>query len=173
VLGGTLEDEWAAASIWAAATARRDGLPSPVPAATKLHGIQQTLMLPGASLHLAWRGSAPSGFVVLVPSGVSLEIRYLAVAPDAWGEGIGRDLLSHVREHAGVNGFGTIDLWVIDTNTRAIGLYERGGWRRTDDLKSHIETRHIERRFVYPVQGQVDPRWTSSSSGHRTHGQRR
>ncbi|HEX6874373.1 MAG TPA: GNAT family N-acetyltransferase [Nocardioidaceae bacterium] len=153
----TPDDEWAAASIWAAATARRDDLPSPVPAETKLRGIQQTLMLAGASLHLAWRGSNPCGFAVLLPTGTSLEIRYLAVASDAWGTGVGLDLLSHVLEHARVNGFATIDLWVIDTNTRAIGLYERGGWLRTDDLKSQIETRRIERRFVHRVRGEANP----------------
>ena len=67
------------------------------------------------------------------------------------------DLLSHVREHARVNGFATIDLWVIDTNTRAIGLYERGGWLRTDELKSQIETRRIERRFVHRVREEANP----------------
>ena len=43
------------------------------------------------------------------------------------------------------------------TSGRAIGLYERGGWLRTDDLKSHIQARRIERRLVYRVQGLAGP----------------
>ena len=68
----TPDDQRAAASIWAEATARRDNLLSPVPAATKLPGIQQALALPGATLHLACKGSRVCGFAALVPSGRSL-----------------------------------------------------------------------------------------------------
>ena len=33
-----------------------------------------------------------------------MEIRYLATAPEAWGTGVGSDLLGHVREHAHIKG---------------------------------------------------------------------
>jgi ribosomal protein S18 acetylase RimI-like enzyme len=154
----TPEDQWAAASIWAEATARRDNLLSPVPAATKLHGIQQTLALPGATLHLARRGSRVCGFAALVPSGQSLEIRYLAAASNSWGTGVGTDLLDHVHEHAQGSGFSSVDLWVIDSNARAIALYERGGWLPTEDVKSQVRTKRVERRFVLRVQGDANSR---------------
>jgi GNAT superfamily N-acetyltransferase len=148
------EDEWAAASIWAAATARRDELASPAPAAAKLQGIRQTLALPGASLHLAWEPAKARGFAVLVPTRTTLEIRYLAVTSDAWGTGIGSSLLTHIREYARANHFATVELWVIDTNARAVDFYERGGWQRTEDLKTQISSRCLERRFVHRVEAQ-------------------
>lgn len=57
-----------AARIWAAATARRDGLSEPGAAERKLPGLQSALAAPGASLHIASREHGPVGFLVLVPS---------------------------------------------------------------------------------------------------------
>lgn len=137
----------AAAVVWAAASARRDRLPRPAPAQEKLPGIRRALASPGASLHLARRAGVPSGFTLLVPRQTSVEIRYLAVAPTAWGAGLGSRLLEHVTTYAAAHDHTVIDLWVLEDNDRAVATYVRAGWRATDDVKSQIDTRRTERRF--------------------------
>lgn len=137
-----------AAAIWAGATAKRDGLPAPAPAETKLRGLRAALSSPGASLHLARRTASPVGFTLLVPRPATLEIRYLGVAPLAWGSGLGGRLLDHVLAYAATQGHPAVDLWVLEDNDRAVATYARAGWQPTDEVKSQIDSRRTERRYV-------------------------
>jgi GNAT superfamily N-acetyltransferase len=62
------------------------------------------------------------GLVVLAAhDGASL--RHLAVRPDHWGNGLGREGFARA-ERAGAR-----RLWVLADNARARGLYESLGWR--------------------------------------------
>lgn len=142
-----------AARIWATATARRDGLGEPAPAERKLPGLQAALAVPGASLHMATREHRPVGFLVLVPSDSRLELRYLGVAPSAWGTGVAVRLLAHVARVAKTGGFDAAELWVLADNERAIGVYVRAGWVLTPDVKSQIDTRRTEKRLELNVGG--------------------
>ena len=143
----------AAAQIWAAATARRDGLSEPVAPERKLPGLRTALAVPGARLHLATQGDLPVGFVVLVPSGSRLELRYLGVTPSAWGDGVATQLLDHVTSCATRGGFDAAELWVLADNDRAIAVYMRAGWVLTSDTKSQIDTQRTETRLELRVGG--------------------
>jgi len=135
----------AAATIWAQATGRRDG--STRSPADVLPGIERARAVPGAVLRISRVGDEPVGFVLLVPARDALEVRYLGVAPAAWGRGIGTRLLADVLDHAVRSGVSRIELWVLSDNERAIAVYERAGWRRTGDAKSQIDTRRVEQRL--------------------------
>ena len=52
-------------------------------------------------------------------------LRHVAVHPDSWGRGIAREAVSRAVA-AGVT-----QLWVLDDNHRARGLYESLGWAPT------------------------------------------
>ncbi|MFT3853107.1 MAG: GNAT family N-acetyltransferase [Ilumatobacteraceae bacterium] len=136
-----------AADIWAAATARRDGLAEPRPAVEKLHGLRSALGNHGAALHLAVRGDEHVGFVVLITTGHTTEVRYLAVTPTAWGDGVATRLLDHVARHADAAGSTVVELWVLDDNERAITVYLRAGWATTDNVKTQLDSRRTERRL--------------------------
>ena len=136
-----------AASIWADATAARDGLTQPVAPTVKLPGLRAALALPGATLYTAARDELSVGFVVLVPLGRRLEVRYLAVGPSAWGQGIAGELLAHVHQVAMTGGLEAIDLWVLADNERAVAVYVRAGWAVTADVKSQVDTRRTEVRL--------------------------
>ncbi|REJ04046.1 GNAT family N-acetyltransferase [Microbacterium bovistercoris] len=136
-----------AASIWARATAMRDGLQRPAPAEDKIPGIRSALAVAGASLHVAERWPDDVGFAVLVPNGRALELRYLGADPEAWGTGVGGGILEYVEGRARSAGFDELTLWVLEDNERAIGVYERSGWRRTPDMKSQLESRRTECRL--------------------------
>lgn len=139
--------ELEAARIWAAATARRDGLPELDDTERKLVGIRTTLAIDGATLHLARGQDAVTGFALLVPQGPKLEIRYLAVSPQSWGQGIAACLLDHVSACARAAGFSSFELWVLEENHRAIDVYERAGLLQTGDRKSQVDTHRIEHRL--------------------------
>jgi GNAT superfamily N-acetyltransferase len=55
-------------------------------------------------------------------------LRHLAVHPDRWGTGLGREGVARAVMHVrGVGG--TPQLWCLESNHRARGLYESMGWR--------------------------------------------
>lgn len=49
--------------------------------------------------------------------------------PDRWGEGIGSLLHDAAIEIAASGTAGAINLWALEANTRARGMYERRGWQ--------------------------------------------
>lgn len=53
------------------------------------------------------------------------------VAPDRWGEGLGRELVEAVFAEARSRGYDRVQLWTNAANRRAHRLYERHGFRRT------------------------------------------
>ncbi|GLW31937.1 GNAT family N-acetyltransferase [Actinoplanes regularis] len=146
VRDGGVESQRAAASIWARATAERDNLLGPAPLEEKLPGIQHRLSTAGSSLHVAHLRGEAVGFVLVVTGEAVLELVYFAVDPESWGAGVGRRLLTHVDDLARLAGIGSLELWVIDDNERAIQVYERSGWTPTEDLK--ISAGRLERRLV-------------------------
>lgn len=61
-------------------------------------------------------------------------VRHLAVHPDRWGEGLASGLVGHaLRRIAHLAPGVRAELWCLEANHRARGLYERLGWRVTDD----------------------------------------
>jgi GNAT superfamily N-acetyltransferase len=45
-------------------------------------------------------GDRAMAFSIVVPHTDVLEVLYLAVDPDAWGKGLARQLLDHLRDHS-------------------------------------------------------------------------
>lgn len=145
----------AAAAIWAGATARRDQEPEPATVEEALPGIRRRLDLEDAVLFLAHEDGNPVGFALVAPHPHSLELFYLGVDPAAWGKGVAQDLLNVVAGHAQAIGRDTIELWVINDNVRAIGVYQRAGWSATDELKPNAAGR-LERRFLNRIGGPAE-----------------
>ena len=66
------------------------------------------------------------------------EIYAIYVLKPYWGSGVGYELHKHASAELKGNGFARAYLWVLDTNHRAIGAYERwGGMVERDRLKDH------------------------------------
>ena len=88
------------------------------------------------------------GVVVAGPDPMRPERGHVArfyVAPDRWGQGIGRRLYAGAIEHLGRSDHREATLWVLERNSRACAWYERMGWRTTG-----------ERKMVYEPAGIVD-----------------
>ncbi|HKG14444.1 MAG TPA: GNAT family N-acetyltransferase [Pyrinomonadaceae bacterium] len=73
------------------------------------------------------------GAVSVVPKGESLYVRGMGIAPAARGRGIGELLLKRVQDFASDRGFKRLFLSTTPFLNRAIRLYERYGFERTDD----------------------------------------
>lgn len=72
------------------------------------------------------------GTASAISKGDSLYIRGMAVIPIARGKGVGHDLLSHIENFAKANSVSRLFLSTTPFLDRAIRLYERFGFRRTD-----------------------------------------
>lgn len=57
------------------------------------------------------------------------EVHSIYLAPEAWGRGLGSQLLDRAADDLRVRGFAPLVLWVIEANTRGRRFYERAGWR--------------------------------------------
>ncbi len=66
----------------------------------------------------------------------------LYVDPAAWGQGVGRLLLSDARERLSAIGFTEAQLWVMDGNERAQRFYRADGWL-PDGRRQEEEVRGI------------------------------
>lgn len=56
------------------------------------------------------------------------EVFSIYLSPEHWGRGLGRDLLASGEQALSESGEERVLLWVLDTNLRARGFYERQGW---------------------------------------------
>ncbi|MDV6261793.1 GNAT family N-acetyltransferase [Rhodococcoides yunnanense] len=142
------DDPQKLASIWVRSTALRDGSVEPTRVSSAVEGIRRRSELDGARALVAECSGDTVGFVLCAVQGDLLEIFYLAVDPEMWGRGIATRLLHAVDSHAGSVGCETCELWVIDDNERAIGVYEGAGWLRTDLTQTDAASGRLERRLL-------------------------
>jgi GNAT superfamily N-acetyltransferase len=76
-----------------------------------------------------------AGFAIIRPSAdddatpETGELDGFYVAPDAWGRGVGRALLTSALDRLRDQGFGQATLWTAVDNHRPRRIYEIGGWR--------------------------------------------
>jgi len=63
------------------------------------------------------------------------ELAAIYLVPEAWGTGLGRELMISGLSALSEAGFGEAMLWVLDTNSRARRFYEAGGWRADGAVK--------------------------------------
>lgn len=86
------------------------------------------------------------------------EIRAIYLLPDAWGKGLGRDLMAAAVGRLAAAGFAHATLWVLDSNARARRFYEAGGWSadgavKDDDSRGFVLTEVRYRRPLNGVRG--------------------
>lgn len=72
------------------------------------------------------------------------QLARLYVAPEHWGEGIGRRLYDAAIRRLHREGFMTATLWVLEGNHRARSWYERLGWRANGARKPVYEPAGID-----------------------------
>jgi GNAT superfamily N-acetyltransferase len=61
-------------------------------------------------------------------SGKVGEVRAIYLIPDAWGKGLGRELMAAALTHLAGLGYDEVTLWVLATNARARRFYEAAGF---------------------------------------------
>ncbi len=66
----------------------------------------------------------------------SAEIVSINIDPDKWGVGLGRSLLNYMIDQFSADGFGSVYLWVVTQNERAIRLYQRNGFVSEGKIKA-------------------------------------
>lgn len=64
------------------------------------------------------------------------EVQAIYLAPEAWGQGTGRQLMAAAVARLASNGFTRAILWVLDTNARARRFYEAAGWTPDGAVKN-------------------------------------
>jgi ribosomal protein S18 acetylase RimI-like enzyme len=81
------------------------------------------------------------------------EILAIYLDPEAWGEGLGRALMSAALRHLERAGYAEVTLWVLDTNIRAQRFYRAAGFSPDGAVK--VDTSHSfplrELRFRRPL----------------------
>jgi SAM-dependent methyltransferase/predicted N-acetyltransferase YhbS len=82
---------------------------------------------------VAVRDGVVVGTVSVVPKGESLYIRGMGVLPSARGKRLGEALLQQVEEFAAAHGYRRLYLSTTPFLARAIQLYERAGFERSDE----------------------------------------
>ena len=63
------------------------------------------------------------------------ELAAIYLLPEAWGKGLGRELMISALSALSDAGFGEATLWVLDTNSRARRFYEAAGWHADGAVK--------------------------------------
>lgn len=101
--------------------------------ATTPTGEQIRNRLEEGPVWIALHDDAIVGTVSVVPKGVSLYIRGMAIVPAARGRKIGELLLRRVEDFAAERGFKRLFLSTTPFLHRAIRLYEHYGFRRSDE----------------------------------------
>jgi GNAT superfamily N-acetyltransferase len=97
---------------------------------------------PRAGTFVAEEGKDVVGFASICPSrdddeesASAGELAAIYLLPEAWGKGLGRELMSCGLTALSDAGFGEATLWVLDTNSRARRFYEAAGWHADGAVK--------------------------------------
>ena len=164
-----------AAQVWAEATAARDEDPDVAPLENSRPIIARVFGRPRSVLVVALDGSKVVAFAVAAPAhdgaapleddsaaaAVSTaEVEYVGVSPGRWGRGLARGTLRLMCNELAAGGFTDAQLMVYVSNPRAVGLYERLGWRAEGSPTPHPRTGKPEQRYRLALTG------TENSSGN-------
>ena len=142
-IGATPARLRAAAEIWAAATAARDGCSEPAPASEAQPLIDAVLAAQGSLIVLGGEAGEVLAFATAQPAAgeeAAAEVRYVAVRPQFWGQGAGRALMRALPMSLRELGFERAWLTVYSDNARALALYEAAGWRASGEGLRHERT---------------------------------
>jgi GNAT superfamily N-acetyltransferase len=120
--------------------------------------VHLTQRLADLSVHtlLALKGDQLIAFAMWAPSrrtpGVA-DLSLLFVDPASWGIGLGRQLLLDAEQSMLKASFSQAELWVPLANARARQLYERNGWRETNESRDHPLLGFELRRYQLSLTG--------------------
>lgn len=82
-------------------------------------------------IHVIERAGVVAGILVLIPEKDALLLDNVAVAPDAQGLGLGREMLAFAERAAVSAGYRFIQLYTNEAMTENISLYARNGYLET------------------------------------------
>ena len=86
---------------------------------------------PAVLLKYADERGTIQGCVYLEPQGEALYLSTLAVAPEAPGQGVGRQLLAAAEDYARQHGCTHVEISVLSARPELVAWYERHGYQRT------------------------------------------
>lgn len=98
--------------------------------------------LPDTGVFVLEGGGEVLGFVHVSPSrdadapASTGELTAIYLAPESWGCGGGRLLMSVAMSSLRAAGFHRATLWVLDSNAAARGFYEHAGWLADGGVKT-------------------------------------
>ena len=96
--------------------------------------------LPPAASFLAYTDDVPCGMVncfVTEADPRTAEMTAFWVAPQQRGTGVGEALVTAIMEWAKSQGVTTLQAWVVEDNSRALGFYQRLGFQDTKKRQTH------------------------------------
>jgi GNAT superfamily N-acetyltransferase len=99
----------------------------------------------GALLKYVTNNGNIQGCVYLEPKANALYLSTLAVAPEAQGHGVGRQLLAHAVEYARQHGCTRINISVLSARPELLAWYERHGYQRTGASEAFPDTTEFGR----------------------------
>jgi len=152
----------AAAEIWAAATCARENDPD-VPALSESRPLIEDALAASGSLLVVAIDSAARvlAFAAVQPApdsdAATAKLRFVAVRPELWGQGVGAALMQALPAELASAGFRHARLSVYDDNERAIALYEHAGWRRSGATGIHPRSGRTERYYELSLRSSREP----------------
>ena len=102
--------------------------------------VNRFTRLPPAASFLAYVGGLPCGMVngfVTETDPQTAEMTAFWVAPAQRGTGVGEALVAAVVDWAKSQGVTTLQAWVVEDNTRALGFYQKLGFQKTGERQPH------------------------------------
>ena len=81
-----------------------------------------------------------------------LKLEMIAVSPEARGKGVGTQMLNHLNDLAVEEGFKRITLEVIDSNEKAMVLYQKRGFVNKKYTNTAFFTKNLGFRGYYKMQ---------------------
>jgi ribosomal protein S18 acetylase RimI-like enzyme len=145
-------DADAMAEVWVLADGKRRadiGLPATVTVEQARHLVVDRLGRAGSIPVVARDGSQVVAMAIGIPARENdgagheiipglLHVSLVAVVPTAWGRRLASRMLTTLLDDARLAGYTAAQLWVHESNARAIAVYERLGFTRTSRTKLDI-----------------------------------
>lgn len=121
--------------------------------------VQRAGTLGDCAFWFAERGEALVGTIAMVPRGDgAIQLRWLVVAADARGHGLGRLLVEEALEHARRGGFRSVYLWTVDRLRAAGALYRGLGFARTHaQAGTPWDPAVVQERYELLLRPQAEP----------------
>lgn len=105
-------------------------------------------------VYVAERNETVMGILVLIPQNDAMLLDNVAVAPEAQGLGLGREMLAFAEQAAVKAGYNFIKLYTNEAMTENIALYARIGYAETHRLEEEGFRRVYMRKRLGSTRGE-------------------